>query len=322
MGAIHEVADGDTRVKAIADEYYRSAYAGEKQSPKEVLVIAPTHAEGDAVTHEIRQKLKEKNVIGHAEHGFTVLKNIQLTEAEKLLPENYTAGNVVVFYQNSKGIKAGKRLEVTGTDGQTLMARDAEGLSYDVPMREGKKYSVFEPRHIQVTEGDKLRITANGKSNEGKNLFNGSTFSIEGFDQHGNISLSNGSTLPSDFGHFNLGYVSTSHSSQGKTAEKVIISQSSATFRASSMEQFYVSVSRGKQAVSIYTDDKEHLQQAISQSAQRTSATELMAQRQEQQQEINRISVFRKWQAKAMETYDHFTSKMRNDGLQAATRTE
>ena len=88
------------------------------------------------------------------------------------------------------------------------------------------------------------------------------------------------------------------------------------------MEQFYVSVSRGREAVSIYTDDKEHLKQAVSQSAERTSATELMAKRQEQSQEINRISRFRQWQEKAVQSYDHLTAKFRNDGFQAATRTE
>jgi conjugative relaxase-like TrwC/TraI family protein len=322
LGAIHEVADSSERVEAIAEEYYRAAYGGAKQPPNEVLVIAPTHAEGDAVTRQIRHKLKEKNAIGNQEHGFTVLKNLQLTEAEKTQPENYRQGDVIVFYQNSKGLKAGKKLEVVGAEGQTVTARDAQGFPYTVPISEAQKFTLFERRDIEVAEGDKIRITANSKSQDGKNLFNGSTFSIDGFDKQGNIRLSNGSTLDKDFGYFNLGYVSTSHAAQGKTADKVIISQSSATFGASSMEQFYVSVSRGRQAVSIYTDDKAHLKQAVSQSAERTSATELMAKRQTQMQETARLSYFKQWQEKAAETYTHLTSKNRYDGLQATAGTE
>ena len=322
LGAIHEITGSQERIAAIAEDYYQSAYAGKQKPTKEVLVIAPTHAEGDVVTQEIRQTLKAGNRIGQEEHEFKILRNRQLTEAEKQQPESYRQGGMLVFHQHSKGVKAGKRLEMLEADENRLLAKDQSGQSYSVALSEAKKFTVYEPKSIEVAEGDKIRITANGKSNEGKNLFNGSCFSIKGFDKQGNIELSNGSALSPDFGHFNLGYVSTSHAAQGKTADKVIISQSSATFRASSMEQFYVSVSRGKQAVSIYTDDKAHLQHAVSQSSERTFATDLMARREQQAQEINRISLFRRWQDKAVETHDHITSKTRNDGLQAAARTE
>ena len=116
----------------------------------------------------------------------------------------------------------------------------------------------------------------------------------------------------------------TSHSSQGKTADKVIISQSSATFRASSMEQFNVSVSRGKQAVSIYTDDKQSLKQAVSHSAQRTSATELLSKNQKLTNtliENNRLSIFRKMRERAIENYEKLKTKVRNNELQRQIRT-
>jgi hypothetical protein len=100
-------------------------------------------------------------------------------------------------------------------------------------------------------------------------------YNVSGFDKFGNINLSNGSSITKDYGHINLGYVLTSQASQGKTVDKVIISQSSLSFRASSQEQFYVSVSRGKQAVAIYTDSKADLLRAVSQSGERRSAIEL-----------------------------------------------
>lgn len=321
IGAIHELAESMDRVNAIAEDYYASAYGITNQPAKEVLVIAPTHAEGHIVTERIRELLKEKQVIGQQEREFQVLKNRQLTEAEKQQVENYHAGDFIVFHQNAKGVKAGKKLEVLHSDGGLLSATDKDGLSYQVPLSESKKFNVFEPQQIRISEGDKIRITANGRCSDGKHLFNGSTFQIKTFDKQGNIKLSNGSTIPADFGHFNLGYVSTSHASQGKTADKVIISQSSATFRASSMEQFYVSVSRGRHAVSIYTDDKADLLEAVSHSAERLSATELMDKRHRQTAEMNRISLLRQ-RAKATEPDYYLTSKTISHGLQTATRTE
>jgi ATP-dependent exoDNAse (exonuclease V) alpha subunit len=263
IGSIKEIADGKERVKAIADDYYASAFSGKEQR-KEVLVIAPTHAEGEIVTGSIRNKLKEKQVIGDEDREFKILKNLQLTEAEKKNPEKYNKGNVLLLHKNTKGVKEGSRLEVTACEADRLVAQDAKGIQYQIPLAEANKFSVHQLTEINVTKGDRIRMTGNGKSTDGKHLFNGTTFNIEGFDKQGNIKLSNGSTISKDYGQFNLGYVLTSHASQGKTADKVIISQSSATFRASSMEQFYVSVSRGKQAVSVYTDSKESLKDAIS----------------------------------------------------------
>ena len=320
IGAIQEIADSKERINAIADEYYQSAFKG-RNEPKEVLVIAPTHAEGELVTGSIRGKLKDKNILASDDRAFKILKNLQFTEAEKQNPESYSPGQVILFHKNMTGIKEGSRLEIASVKGNDLFARDSKGLNYNIPLVAADKFSVHEVKEIGITKGDKLRITGNGKATDGKHLFNGTTYHVEGFDRQGNIKLSNGSSIAKDYGQFNLGYVMTSHSSQGKTADKVIISQSSSTFRASSMEQFYVSVSRGKQAVSIYTDDKESLKHAVSQSSQRTSATELTAMRQAQVAEINRVSLFRKGQQKAAETYYHLQSKIRNHGLQTTTRT-
>ncbi len=73
------------------------------------------------------------------------------------------------------------------------------------------------------------------------------------------------------------GYVVTSHAAQGKNIKHhVLVGQSSLSFPASSREQFYVSCSRARQRVTIYTDDKEALLEAIDQSDERVSATEFV----------------------------------------------
>lgn len=56
-----------------------------------------------------------------------------------------------------------------------------------------------------------------------------------------------GVTIPKDYARIARGFVSTSHSSQGMTVDKVFVAQSSASFSASSREQLYVSTSRGRQ---------------------------------------------------------------------------
>jgi len=60
-------------------------------------------------------------------------------------------------------------------------------------------------------------------------------------------------------GHFTYGYCQTSHSSQSKSVNHVLVAQSSESFVASSREQFYVSVSRGKSTIKIFTDSRRGL---------------------------------------------------------------
>lgn len=72
------------------------------------------------------------------------------------------------------------------------------------------------------------------------------------------------------------GYVVTSHASQGKTVDRVFVAQGRVSFPASSREQFYVSASRAREQVSIYTEDKEELLDAVSRSDERLTATDLV----------------------------------------------
>jgi hypothetical protein len=56
----------------------------------------------------------------------------------------------------------------------------------------------------------------------------------------------------------------------------VFVAESSESFRAAGREQFYVSASRFKEALTIYTDDKRELLNAVGKSSQRPSATDLV----------------------------------------------
>jgi ATP-dependent exoDNAse (exonuclease V) alpha subunit len=69
--------------------------------------------------------------------------------------------------------------------------------------------------------------------------------------------------------------VLTSHASQGKTVDRVLLAESEQSLPAASREQFYVSASRARESVTVYTDDKRELRRAIEDSSQRLSAREL-----------------------------------------------
>ncbi|NUQ44815.1 MAG: relaxase domain-containing protein [Phycisphaerae bacterium] len=257
LGWIREVNETE-RYKALAEDYVGTVEAG-----KTALVVSPTHLEGEWITDEIRGRLKQLGKLGDGERRIVALENANFTEADRADPVNLSPGDVLEFHQNAKGFRKGQRAVVG--DGPA-------------PVGEAAKYQVFHPSILPLAPGDALRVTRNGKTLDGKHrLNNGAIFTVKDFDAGGHIVLTNGWTIARDYGHLAHGYVVTSHASQGKTVDRVFIGQSSHSFPASSREQFYVSASRGREGVTVYTDDKEALLDAVRRSDERLSATEFVA---------------------------------------------
>ena len=144
-----------------------------------------------------------------------------------------------------------------------------------------------------LSPGDIVRITKNGLTADGLHrLNNGARYQVKRFNPSGDLVLDNGWTVAKDFGHLTYGFVTTSHAAQGHTYDRVLIGQSAESFPASSREQFYVSVSRGRQQATIYTDDKKALLAAVSRSDDRLAATEFVNRRE-------RVAVLQRQQSMA-----------------------
>ena len=112
-------------------------------------------------------------------------------------------------------------------------------------------------------------------ANDGSKLKNGEDHAVAGFTPEGAIRLDNGRVIPADAGHFRQGFVETSFGSQGKTVKRVILGMSSRSLPATNMEQLYVSASRAKASVTLYTDDKEAVKAAIGRSSQKLAALDI-----------------------------------------------
>jgi ATP-dependent exoDNAse (exonuclease V) alpha subunit len=121
-----------------------------------------------------------------------------------------------------------------------------------------------------------LAFTQNGFTRDKQRLNNGDLKQVKGFTKDGDIKLANGWVVSKDYGNLTHGYCLTSYSSQSKGVDCVFIAESSESFRAADREQFYVSASRFKEALTIYTDDKHHLLEAVRKSSQRPAALDLV----------------------------------------------
>jgi hypothetical protein len=98
---------------------------------------------------------------------------------------------------------------------------------------------------------------------------------MKGTTPDGGVMPETGWIVPKGYVHVMHGYATTGHASQGKAVDRVFIAQSAESMRASSQEQFYVGVSRGRRSVTVFTDDKKELYGAVRRSGERRGAHDL-----------------------------------------------
>jgi conjugative relaxase-like TrwC/TraI family protein len=308
MGWVVE-ASGEDRHRALVKDYLSAADEG-----KSALIIAPTHAEGQRLTDELRVALKERGGLG-AEHQFIARKSTGWTDAQKGDVRNYDPGMVVEFHQNAKGFARGEN-NVVAQDDTGLYLQKTDGSRTPLPLAQTSRFDVFRTREIGIAKGDRIRITKNGEAKldgeaKGARVNNGDVFTVEGFTKEGDIRLEKGKLLSKTWGHLSLGYVDTSYASQGKTVDRVFIATGNESLPAVGQQQWYVSTSRGREMAKVYVDSKEDVRDAIARTGQRLSAVELThtklrpswRHRFNQSLERNRVSRFLKQRAAQITDY-------------------
>ena len=172
------------------------------------------------------------------------------------------------------------KIEHIGSDGRVWL--DCGDSLKQLNLSAARHYNIYREEKLPLAIGDKIRLTQN-VTVDGKRLFNGSVHEVVGVGGLSGkevciASPRSHSKLPLPEGSFTHGYVSTSHSAQGKTTDRIILSQSSLSAAAASMEQFYVSVSRGRTDIKIFTDSKAELADNAKSSSDRKLAVELEAE--------------------------------------------
>jgi len=207
---------------------------------------------------------------------YDILRNLPWTKAQKRDPRHYAPGQVVRMNQNVKGFERNERLEVIQADEERVMTRRANGAVAELPLSKAGKFSVFEKDTIEICNGERIRVIANGRSRENQRLNNGSFHKVRHVEADGTIVLDNGWHLDRGFSMIDWGYATTAHGCQGKTVDHVFVVQSAISSGASDARQFYVSISRGREGGKVITTDLDFLRQTVGRQRNRPMAMEIL----------------------------------------------
>ncbi|MGJ8660945.1 MAG: AAA family ATPase, partial [Bacteroidota bacterium] len=255
LGAIKEVIDDDP-ANLLAIEY-----ADKIQKGQSAVTVSQTWDEIQRVNEAIRKELKSRNLIDAKDHKVTTLKPIDLTNAQKQDKRYHPEDTVVVFNRDFKNFKKGEQATFLLSMDDRLVVQGDNKIG-EITLKKLDYVSVFKKQEMALAAGDKIQLKVNGKSEDGKRLANGELVTVKSIDIDNAITLTDGRRLNESNRQFVRGYAITSYGSQGKTADHVFLCDS-AIRAATNKQQWYVSISRARKGISIYTRDKLQLRQNV-----------------------------------------------------------
>jgi len=272
LGCVREVAgeSGDWR-DALAAEYVAAVGRSER-----VLVVAQTREEVRQTNEAIRAKLREAGIIGRGVR-LNTYQPVDLDAAQKVDARFYQADYHACFVRGYGRFARGDICPVVGMDERGVLL-EKDGVRSRMSFRYAERLAVVAPVALEVASGDCLQIKFNGKSLEGHRINNGELVTVREIFENGCVAVRDArgldKTLDATQRLFVRGFAVTSYGSQGKTVDTVLMADAG-NRAATNARQWYVSVSRGRQRVVVFTQDKAALREHVRQAGERELALDL-----------------------------------------------
>jgi hypothetical protein len=273
QGRVHEIRGRDERIAAIAKEYAKS--------PENTLVISPDNRSRMEINECVHAELQRSGLVSNEEHHIrTLVPHQDLTGADRTWAARYEVGDILRYSRASKetGIGKGAYAQVKSIDAPknrlTVELQNGTQRTYDPRRQQG--VSVFREEMRSFSAGDRIQLTAPANN---LRVANRELGTIERIEEDGRLRLKmdGGRAVeldPRKHPHLDHGYAMTSHSSQGQTADRVLIHVDTELGAKDllSSRMAYVSISRGRYDAQIYTNNAQTLGQELSRDVSHSPA--------------------------------------------------
>jgi ATP-dependent exoDNAse (exonuclease V) alpha subunit len=203
-----------------------------------------------------------------------------MTGADRSWAQQYRVDDILRYSRSSKetGIQKGDYTRVLAVSAQsntlTVDQGDGKHTTYDPRRQIG--VSVYREQEKKFSVGDRIQFTA--PSHELK-IANRDLGTVESIGRDGTMRLRldderSVAINPQRHPHLDHGFAMTSYSSQGQTAERVLVHVDTELGAKDLLNNrmAYVSISRGQWDAQIFTDSREKLPQALGHDVSHQSA--------------------------------------------------
>jgi conjugative relaxase-like TrwC/TraI family protein len=278
QGRVTEIADPQRRIAAIARTY--------AANPENTIVVSPDNASRRQINQAVRMELKALGIVQPEDHTFRVLApRSDMTGADRTWAARYDVGDVLHYQRGSKGIgiERNSYAKVVATHpSENLLSVEKDSgqrVTYDPSRLHG--ISAYREIERDFAVGDRLSFTAPSKELGVANRDLGTVQQI-GKDGQLTVKMDSGKSVSFDANqmrHFDHGYAVTSHSSQGLTAERVLVNVDSNIHPDLINTRFaYVAVSRGARDAHLFTDNAASIASRLSHDVGKSSAFDIASQ--------------------------------------------
>lgn len=273
-GGVVEIKDEAQRLAAIAADF--CALPAEER--RETLVLTGTNEARRQINAAVREGL---SLAGQGKSVETFERG-DLTANQQRRAQFYAEGDAVRFDKDyrSLGVKSGEILKVKAirTNEIELARPDGSTVTFTPANLSGKGWTVGRTDRRELSAGDRIRVTGDIAAT-GERLRNGQRATVLAISDKQMqvqldggkkvaINLENGKPLSLDYG-----YAATGHSAQGLGAKRVLLERSSAC-RTASRRELYTDVTRVKQELKVYTDNRRKLGKAVEKQTDKQQALE------------------------------------------------
>ncbi len=270
---IAEIDHASDRHAAIARHYALLS----PTERNETLIVAGTHAARLAINENVRQRL------GLAGTGLavTVLERRDLTQAQLKSSLSYQAGDLIEAqaHYDSLGLTKGQMASMVEAGAGRVSLQREDGACVEWRPALMSKVAVYRPASRELAVGDRVRFTANHYARGYLNGDRGRVVAIDGavltVDKTDGQQVTLDASQPLQLDH---GYCTTVHSAQGQTCDRVLIDADVKSAMANEA-LYYVAISRARDEVSIYTDDRDLLPEAMSRKDEKSAALDIAPRR-------------------------------------------
>jgi conjugative relaxase domain, TrwC/TraI family len=274
QGRITEIVNPQERIAAIAKSY--------AERSENTLIVSPDNASRRAINQAVRQELQALGVVNTKDHSMRVLTpRNDMTGADREWASRYEPGDVLHYTRGSKehGLESRSYARVLSTDSKdnlvTVRKENGEQVTYDPSRLRG--ISAYREIEREFAIGDRIQVTA---PNRELGVANRDLGTLQQIAEDGTMAIRMDGDKekiirldPREMRHFDHGYAVTSHSSQGLTAERVLVNMDTEVHPELINSRFaYVSVSRASHDAQVFTNDAATLADSLSRDVSKASA--------------------------------------------------